>query len=284
MAEGGAPMLEFSQAVQGLNTNIERLVTNVTAQGLAQRIKNFDGSDPKKYREWVKEIEKYGKLNAIAPGTFTNVAFMTSSGPVSDFLTRYQETNPLATWHATKAELGAHFGDINDPAHALSLLRRIRQREGENVQVFCERLLNLADDAYAGCDNTQPVIQKQLVSVFTDGLTQTNIKYKLMRENPETLHRAVEIALAEQNLRKRFQLRTGLSNEYGNEETPMEVDHYRIRRVKDSKVCYKCNRKGHLARECRAQVNVVNANNRQNVVCWNCGGKGHFKRECKQLN
>ncbi|GJW93677.1 putative reverse transcriptase domain-containing protein [Tanacetum coccineum] len=53
--------------------------------------------------------------------------------------------------------------------------------------------------------------------------------------------------------------------------------------------CHKCNRVGHLARDCRSTTNANTANNQrgtgagQKPTCYECGAQGHFKRDCPKL-
>ncbi|GJX78643.1 putative reverse transcriptase domain-containing protein [Tanacetum coccineum] len=53
--------------------------------------------------------------------------------------------------------------------------------------------------------------------------------------------------------------------------------------------CYKCNRVGDLARDCKSHANANTTNNQrgngagQKATCYKYGAQGHFKRECPKL-
>ena len=96
-----------------------------------------------------------------------------------------------------KTELSTRFSEITDAQHAFMLLRKVHQKPGETVQVYAERLLALAADAF---DNQQgQPVQRQLVDIFVDGLKEDQLKLKVFRENPNTLDAAITTATNEQN-------------------------------------------------------------------------------------
>ncbi|MCG7883674.1 MAG: zinc finger domain-containing protein, partial [Candidatus Thiodiazotropha endolucinida] len=124
---------------------------------------------------------------------------------------------------------------------------------GETVQVYAERLITLAGDAFG--NQQGPATQRQLIDIFVDGLLEDSLKLKVLRGNPADLEAAITTATDEQNLRRRFNLRTR-HHEIPDEER-MEVDHYRpVQR------CFKCHRAGHKSKDCRskARVNAVTNN------------------------
>ena len=256
------------------------LTTAVGAQGIAQMVPSFDGT-PSKYKNWIRDIEKYGYLINIARDKLKLVAFQTSTGSVSSFLQRFLGDHEDITWEQLKAELSARFAEITDSQHAFSLLRTIKQKQGESCQMFVERMLGLAEIAYDNQPGGLETMEKQLIGLFTDGILDNAIKLRIMRENPNTLQAACLIASKEQNLRKRFDLRFGKQSKFEHNAESMEIDYSR-----PSQNCFNCKRPGHVSRDCRKPRYVsrrsINAINRQNTfLCWNCHQAGHVRRHCK---
>ena len=64
----------------------------------------------------------------------------------------------------------------------------------------------MANDVFAKVDKA--VVESQLVRYLIDGLYHDFLYMKVMREYPKTFQAEVQSALTEQNLRKRFQLRS----------------------------------------------------------------------------
>ena len=275
---------EVAQVFQNLAVEMSNVSTALGAQGINQIITPYEG-DPKKFKEWVKSIEKYAVLaNLGNDDRIKRVAYQASRGPVSEFIRRYQDNNQQATWDQLKAGLNVRFSEVTDAQHAIMLLRKVQQKPGETVQVYAERLLTLAEDAYPAQQGA--AVQRQQIDIFVDGLQEDQLKLKVLRANPQTLDAAVTTATNEQNLRKRFSLRTRHQYVPAEDDDRMEVDHYRPARR-----CYKCNKTGHLAKDCRSKprINAVDNTKEHNakdykkeMTCWNCAKKGHFKHECRK--
>ena len=173
------------------------------AQGINQIVQPFEG-EPKKFKEWVKSIEKYAVLTNLRQDRIKRVAYQASRGPVSDFICRYSDDHPQATWNELKTELSNRFSEVTDAQHAFLLLRKVHKKQGETVQVYAERLITLAEDAFG--NQQGPATQRQLIDIFVDGLSEDSLKLKILREYPATLEAAITTATNEENLRRRFNL------------------------------------------------------------------------------
>ena len=159
---------------QHLALEMGKVSTALGALGISQIIAPFEG-DSRKFKDWVKSIEKYALLTDLDDDGVKRVAFQSSRGPVSDFIRRYQIRNPTVTWNAFKGELANRFLVV-DEQHAIMLLRKVHQKHIETVQVYAERLITLAD----AFPNTQgPAIQRQFIDIFLDGLSEDYLKMKI---------------------------------------------------------------------------------------------------------
>ena len=204
------PRIWMKQALDQVKT-----LTTAVSVPLLQVVRIFEG-DPNSFKTWEREIERYAQMAKLTDEDIPRIAHITSSGSVELFIRRYLEEkendflNP--TWSDLKQILQKRFADVSDSGQAMAMLRKNRQKPDESVQIFSERFLRIAEDAYppSACSNetARQVVEKQLVDIFCDSLYYDHLRIKVMREDPQDFESAVNIAMNEQNLRKRFQLRS----------------------------------------------------------------------------
>ena len=149
MAELQALLTEFKEGFDGVTSSLS---TALGSLGIFQTVETFDGTDPTKFREWEKSLEKFATLENLTGSTINLMALKTAKGSVSTFLQRYLRTNPTATWEVVKKELKSRFAEITDSSHAFDMLKKLKQEKNERVQVYGERLLALAEETYKGTD------------------------------------------------------------------------------------------------------------------------------------
>lgn len=264
MAEG-QEQDPLAHAFIGLRLELANVSQALNAQGISTSVSKFDGNT-KNFREWVKSIEKYAVLIGAADAKKKLIAYQSSSGAVSGFISRYMQANPNNTWDQLKTQLAVRFSDVTDAQMALSLLRSVKQKQGENIQIYAERILSLAEAAYG--NQGGDAVERQLIDIFVDGMTNDQLKMKLLRDQPNTLQGAIGIATNEQNIRTRVQMSHSSSRET---HIPMEVDHSRGQRFGNRQNFNRINR-----------VNSAeNAQGPRQVKCWRCGRLGHILRDCR---
>lgn len=84
-------------------------------------------------------------------------------------MTEIEASGELPSWNDLKQFLKNRFAEITDSQHALAIMRKMRQNSNESVQIFAERILQVAEDAYPSENLEHEIIQKQLVAFLLMG-------------------------------------------------------------------------------------------------------------------
>lgn len=212
---------------QGLKTQLE-----TRAVYLGKNVRTFGGENSKRYREWVKDMERIGIQVEADAGRMRSLALQTLNGYAGDFMLRFLKEKQNPSWDEIKKALSDRFCDQSDVECARQLLAKLKQHRGEDVKNFEERILSMAEEAFPGENLATPLVQSRLLDVFVDGLRDESVMRKIIRERPKTLDQAVKTAKFEQQANRSFELRKRSNR---NEE-PMEVDTLSQKREQDRQI------------------------------------------------
>ena len=199
-------------AEQVLNESFLELRRDLRVQGLISQVRTFSGEGHKNFRSWIKDMKRV-RVTMGADEEQTRLVALSTQ----EFLTREIQEEPNLAWDEINVKMTARFSDLADTQYALQALKRIKQKEGENIQAFQERMLELAEEAFPPNEIRQQIIQRQLVDIFIDGVRDNHVAKRLIRNSPATLQAAARVAAEEQVTTRQYALR--------RREEPMEVDY-----------------------------------------------------------
>ena len=199
-----------------LRDAFHQLQMELRASRLGKRVSDFSGESPKKFREWISDIERVGRALNADDNTMKALCLESVKGTAAEFFSRITTANPQATWREIRNLLHEQYSDTNDTHLATQRLRRVRQKRGETVQSFAERIRILANDAYPNQDIAHPFVQNALIETLIEGVLDDAVAKRLIRHTPDTFQGAVTLAVQEQQAARHFELRRGT-------DEPMDV-------------------------------------------------------------
>ena len=215
----------LSDLIQGLTLELRNVACSVTntfrGESLIKYIQPLICRENGGYKAWLEEMQKYFHVARVAEEDKCQAALLTTSGTVGQYVHRLLTNNPHLTWDDLKVSLEEYYGVVPNPNARLAELAKIRQGRTEGIQEYMQRVVRLAESAYAGIDGRNEVVSKQVLGFFIEGLREREIKKAVMKDEPQTLEAAYQKALSEWI----WKIRLDEGSEY--EDEPMEVCHSR---------------------------------------------------------
>ena len=211
---------EFRAQNAMFTDQFQRLTMEMRAQSAPGKMTNFAGDGNKTFIAWSRGMERASVMLQADDERMRVLTLQTLSGQALEYATRVIKDNPGITWTDLKDKLHAHYRDLSDILYARQSLKHINQQKCESVQNFYDRLLALAEESYTNAELQSTIVQQQLVELFTDGLTNDKIAKKLIKQNPEKLPAALEIAKKEQQYMRTLEFRRRDVTTH----KPMEID------------------------------------------------------------
>ena len=212
-------MAQQEIAVDLFTNSFRQLQLEMRTQGLVNQIRPATGESYRIFRGWLKDMDRCGAAVQFDDEKMKNLALQTLKGAAAEFCARQCRQNPQITWPQLLDLMRARFSDLADQQFAKQKLKKIRQSDGETVQTFAERVQELSEDVYTHAELQNPLVQRELRDVFIDGIKTDAIARRLIKERPQTLDAAINIASTEQTANRTFDLRRPHRH-----EEPMEID------------------------------------------------------------
>lgn len=264
---------------EALAHSLEKIEATLDIQSADQLVPKYSG-EPRKLKGFLKQIEKVVKILFNPPylvAQYRALVFRCSRGLVSDFVQRYCDNTPRATWNDIKDALIERFGEAVDSATLLARLKNLKQQDKQATQIFGEYLLSRSAEAFSEQELEGRVVQAELVAIFCKGLRNKQIARKVCEREPATLENAIALArefdrkhnrlyaygLAPQNSSSGFRtnhvpearveedMEINMTSSAINAVTKTTQTGAKRHPYKDGKpICYGCRKVGHIIKNC----------------------------------
>jgi len=233
----------------------------------------YKGGDSQNLPRWFVSVERAISAQQITDESL-KVSFVISKleGPARNWAEGCQlaDENVFRTYEVLKERLMETFQPPKSEFRARAEFLDIRQ-DKLDIHAYVQ----VARDEIS-CVVLEPMDEATKVTTFMKGLKDGPVRTQLFRVYPDTLEEAISLAIQEDfSLKQAKGSRTKLPDMPSNSKkgsnsgpSPMELcatqtemsgrlrSSGEIRRSKKDMTCYRCQRKGHAAYECRAAVPV----------------------------
>nr|GEY50358.1 hypothetical protein [Tanacetum cinerariifolium] len=174
------------------------------------------------------------------------------------------------------------------------LIRQFFANETEKIDKY---ISGLPDNIYGSVKASKPKMLDETIELATDLIDQKLCTYaerqtdnkRKADDSSKNNHGHQQHPSKRQNVTKVYNMGSGKRKPYGGNLPKCTTCHFHHNGSCTQK-CHKCNKVGHLARDCRSfgNTNVANTQRDNRAIpkgngCFKCRAPGHFRRDCPKL-
>ena len=204
-------------AEQNITVALNNVIQELRIQNLTKHVRVFHGEGTQKFNNWIQDMDQLS--TTCDSERMCILATLTLGGPAGTFVTRTITETPGINWQTLRQHLRTRYSELTDSFVAKERCRLMKQKTGESVQNFSERLMSAATEAFDTLNN--PDVQKTLVEIFQKGVVDDHLARGLIRKQFVSLEAAVRFATDEQRAIRTFEM---CRNHQIPAAEPMEVD------------------------------------------------------------
>lgn len=267
---------------------------------IASSLKEWSGAPTSlPVKEFFNSIDAAATMGNLDDRDKIHIAKLKVVGAAAEFLhCRPDLSDPNFTYKEFREAFEERFKEKLPENYHYSQLQMATQRKNESPEAFADRVKALS---LKTIKPTEDAIEKRvlgqeaerrLLAAYTAGL-RGEVGRQVRLRMPKTMSEAIQVAVTTQN------------NEQQNEgrNRQHETQGHNVFMLKRDIKCHACNRKGHIARDCRTKVpgstyktprgqgpppqfkrNPTANGNSDNKVqtCFYCKKPGHMMKDCRK--
>lgn len=266
-------MRRMQARIESMEEEAGRVYQHHRQSGPAIRVSTqppqFDGTED--WKSYLVRFENCAQLAGWSQVVKTKMLSCCLTKSAQKFYSELPE-NDREDYERVTLLLGQRFGDKPPETYQALLTSRTRKSQ-ETVHELKDDLWRLVGKAYPGINHQmQETMTLQALSRAFD----PDLQIHLLSRNVRTVQEAVSAIESYEAIMKKNSAKDKKNSSsdsvrvyaLGNENSK-NTDF-------ESFTCFKCGKKGHIARDCSAGTR------HDNIICYKCGKQGHVVKDCPQ--
>ena len=207
--------------MESVTTGLADLKRQMKLNSLCSSVRHFSGDGAKSFKNWIKDMNQMAIVLGGDASSMKTLCARTLKDSPSDFFARICTSNDNVTWDQIQELFKTRYCDYTDTTLAQQNLRAIKQRPGESLQSYFERVGEIATEAFTDDDFKNNYVKQQLTDIYVDGLSNKHLARQLVKQGVKTIDEAFEKSIKAQVIDKSLKIRQLADN---RDIQDMEID------------------------------------------------------------